>query len=133
MRLAAEELRAELEGALGPAALERSVAALRGRLADYFRLESAALAEQKAELEALKAELTLDVEAWLSRQNDLQHWAAARQAEFEQHAARQRAREEELDRIEKNQREQEQLWREERFVQQQQIRRLQAELRGRPA
>jgi hypothetical protein len=129
MRLVAEELRAELDGSLAPAAAERSLAALRGRLADYYRLESIALADQKAELESLKAELAAEVEQGLGRQRDLQQWATARQAEFEQQAARLAAREEQLERLETSRQEQEQLWREERFVQQQQIRRLQGELR----
>ncbi|HUY88506.1 MAG TPA: hypothetical protein VMV10_07215 [Pirellulales bacterium] len=133
LRLAAEELRAELEGSLAPAAVERSLSALRGRLGEYYRLEAASAAEERAELESLKTELAAEAERWSGRQQDLQQWATARQAEFDERAARLEAREQELDRLEKSRQEQQQLWRAERFNQQQLIRRLQAELRQRAA
>lgn len=131
MRLAAEELKSELSGALAPAAVERSIAALRKRLAESYRLESAAAAADRAELESLKAELAAEAETWSRRQADLQRWATAKQAEFDDQAIRLEAREHKLDHQEKSLQEQLQAWREERFTQQQELRRLQAELRQR--
>lgn len=131
MRLAAEELKAELSGALAPAAVERSIAALRKRLAESYRLESAAAAADRTELESLKAELAAEAETWSRRQEDLQRWATAKQAEFDDQAIRLEARQHKLDHQEKSLQEQLQAWREERFTQQQELRRLQAELRQR--
>jgi hypothetical protein len=129
MRLAAEELQAQLMGSLAPAALERSLGALRQRLSDYYRLEAAAVAEQAAELEGLKAELAAEHDKLSARQEELKQWVSARLAESQQQAGRLEAREQELERQEQARQEQERMWRDERFEQQQRIRRLQAELR----
>lgn len=129
MRLAAEELQAQLAGSLAPAAWERSLAALRQRLTEYYRLEAAALAEQRTELEALKAELGAEHDKLSLRHQELQAWAGVRQAELQQQAARLEAREQELVRQQNVWQGQEQVWREDRFILQQEIRRLLAELR----
>jgi hypothetical protein len=129
MRLAAEELQAQLMGSLAPAALQRSLGALRQRLSDYYRLEAAAVAEQAAELATLKAELAVEHDKLSARHEELTQWVSARLAESQQQASRLEAREQELERQEQARQEQERMWREERFEQQQRIRRLQAELR----
>jgi len=129
MRLAAEELQAQLMGSLAPVALQRSLGALRQRLSDYYRLEAAAVAERAAELETLKAELAVEHDKLSDRHKELTQWVSARLAESQERAGRLEAREQELERQEQARQEQERMWREERFEQQQRIRRLQAELR----
>ena len=57
IRLATEELSAQLSGAAPPAALIRSLGHIRTKLADQYRQASAELAQQKQELEAVRKEL----------------------------------------------------------------------------
>jgi hypothetical protein len=128
-RLATEELQAQLAGALAPAAWERSLAALRQRFTECYRLETATLAEQRTELETLKAELAAEHDKLELRHREIQTWAGARHAELQQQARRLEAREQELVRQQTAWQEQEQLWREERFIQQQQLRQLLADRR----
>lgn len=129
LRLAAEELQAQLAGVAAPAALARSLAHLRGRLADEHRRTAADLAERQAELETLRQELVCEHEKLRVRQQDLAHWVSQRQAELEQQAAILVGREQELDAQQAHYQGLEQGWREERFQQQQEIRRLQGALR----
>jgi hypothetical protein len=129
MRLAAEELQVQLAGSMAPAAWERSLAALRQRMSEYYRLEASVLSQRQSELEALKSDLVVEHEKLSQRQQELQVWATARHAELEQQASRLEAREQELSRQQNAWEEQQQLWREEKFAQQQRVRRLSAELR----
>lgn len=129
-RLATEELQAQLAGALAPDAWERSLAALRQRLTECYRREAAAVAEQRAELENLKAELAAERDRLELRHRELQASAGARHAELQQQAGRLETREQELVRQQNAWQEQEQLCREERFIQQQQLRQLLADRRG---
>lgn len=57
LRLAAEELQAQLAGSVGPALLGASIGELRLRLAGHYQQEAAHLERRRAELEALKLEV----------------------------------------------------------------------------
>lgn len=57
LRLATEELQAQLAGSVGPALLGASIGELRLRLAGHYQQEAAHLERRRAELEALKLEV----------------------------------------------------------------------------
>jgi hypothetical protein len=57
LRLATEELQAQLAGAVGPALLDASIGQLRLRLAGHFQQEAALVEQRRAELESLKLEV----------------------------------------------------------------------------
>jgi hypothetical protein len=100
IRLATEELWAQLAGAAPPAALTQSLGRIRSRLADHYRLANAELHEQKEELERLR-DLLSEQHAKLSRQKrEIDTWAAACRQEVEEQSARLIARAQELDRRE---------------------------------
>ncbi len=124
MRLAIEELRAQLAGPGAPAALIRSLGGLRQRLTDHYRLESNELVRRRAELEMLKAELVAEHGRLHDRQQELARWVAQRESELNSQAERLAACEAELAQQASQFRGQEDAWREERFGYQQEIRRL---------
>ena len=124
MRLAIEELRAQLAGPGAPAALVRSLGGLRQRLTDHYRLESDELVRRRAELETLKAELVAEHGRLHDRQQELAHWVAQRESELNAQAERLSACEVDLAEQAARFRGQEDAWREERFGYQQEIRRL---------
>jgi chromosome segregation ATPase len=98
LRLATDELWAQMMGAAPPAALSQSLAQIRGKLADQYRLERAEMAAQQQELEMLVARLDEQRERLRQQKQELERWAANRQADMEGQAARLVARENELDR-----------------------------------
>lgn len=57
LRLATEQLQAQLAGSVGPALLGASIGELRLRLAGHYQQEAAHLERRRAELEALKLEV----------------------------------------------------------------------------
>lgn len=124
LRFAAEELFAQLSGSLAPATLSRSLATIRSRLTEHYRLEAGQVAEERQELETLRAELTCQHEKLRSQRLEMQGWLVSRQEDIEKQAARLTARELELDRQEAHFRELEGRWSEERFGLQQELRRL---------
>ena len=129
MRLATEELWSQLSGALAPASLTRSLAQIRGKLAEHYRLTDKELADRRAELEALNRTLT-EKHAELTRQHgELQEWVDGRREEIEQQAARLVAREQELDRQQVHYESEEMRWSEERDEYRREIRALLGKLR----
>ncbi len=124
IRLATEELWARLCGTMAPAALTRSLAQIRLKLAEEQRLSRVELAEQKTEVLALSARLAEQHQKLAQRREDLQEWAKERQKELEKQAGLlvngQRQIEEERDGFQ----EKTQEWQNERFRLQQEIRRL---------
>jgi hypothetical protein len=129
-RLATEETWLQLQGALAPAALTRSIAQVRGRLADHFQLAADDVQIRRSELERIRAELAEQLSALDERRQHLQRWAIQQQGEIEQQAARLVARERQLDDQEREFQRLQQRWNAERSEYQEQIRQLLAELRA---
>lgn len=129
LRLATEELCAQLSAHVSPAVLTQSLAQTRARLADHHRLALTELGERHHDLERLRSELTEVQDQLNSQKRELQQWAATRQAEFDRQAERLAARQNELAAAEAEQLETAQQWERQRLSQQQEIRRLAAALR----
>lgn len=96
IRLATEELWAELAGAAPPASLTRSLAETRARLAAHYRLAAEELQRERDDLEAIRAELAEQHDKVCEQKQHFDHWAESRRAEVEQMAERLVARERQL-------------------------------------
>jgi chromosome segregation ATPase len=129
MRLATEELWARLCGTMAPAALTRSLAEIRGQLADQNRLVLKDMAEQKAELTALAAQLDQRHSKLSGKRQELQTWLERRQREIEKQASVLVKREQELDKQEAHFKKRAREWEAERHDYQKEIRRLLRQLR----
>jgi hypothetical protein len=97
MRLATEETWLQLQGALAPATLSRSISQVRTRLADHFQLATEELQTRRHELENVRLELTGQHSEFQLRRAELESWFVRRERDIEQRAARLVAREKELD------------------------------------
>lgn len=128
IRLATEELWAQLSGAAPPAALTRSLGRIRTKLADHYRLSNAELHRQKEELEGIRRQLAERYEKLVQQKREFEQWAARRQKETEQQAARLIAREEQLAEKEAKLKDRAHRWQAERLDHQHQIRHLQAKV-----
>jgi hypothetical protein len=98
LRLATDEVWAQMIGIAPPAALSQSLAQVRGKLAEHYRAERAEIAGEKKELELLATRADQDRQRLQQRKQELDQWAADRQADLEGQAARLLAREQQLDR-----------------------------------
>jgi hypothetical protein len=128
IRLATEELWAQLSGAAPPAALTRSLGRIRTQLADQYRAANAELLDQKRELASIRGQLAEQYEKLIEQKRQFEHFAAGRRQEAEQQAARLIAREQELEDAEIRIAEQSQRWEIERREYEQEIRRLRLQL-----
>jgi chromosome segregation ATPase len=133
MRLASEELWAQLSGPLAPASLTRSLSQIRQKLADHYRSIDGELDERKEELKKLTADLSEQHGKLAQQKDELLVWAERRREEIEAQAARLVAREQELDRQEAHFRDREICWQEERRTLQRETQQLLAQLRVLPA
>jgi chromosome segregation ATPase len=86
MRLATAELQVQLAGPGGSTVLVPSLTGLRQLVADQYRLEAAELVRQRSELERLKAELTAEHDKLRERQQELAGWVAQRETELNERA-----------------------------------------------
>lgn len=98
IRLATEELWVQLSGTAHAATLTRSLGQVRAKLAEQYRMANTELAQQRKELEEIRAQLAAQHEKLMAQKRDLDAWAGRRQEEIEQQAARLVAREQELER-----------------------------------
>jgi hypothetical protein len=98
LRLATDELWAQMIGVAPPAALSQSLAQIRGKLAEQYRLERSEMAGERKELEMLAERLERERERVQQQKHELERWAANRQADIEGQAGRLAAREQQLDR-----------------------------------
>jgi chromosome segregation ATPase len=124
IRLATEELWAQLSDAAPPAALTRSLGRIRTQLADEYRLANAELLEQKKELASIRDQLVEQYEKLRHERRQFDCAAAARRQEADEQAARLIAREHELEDAESRFTAESQRWEIERREYQQEIRRL---------
>ena len=97
LRLATDELWAQMAGAAPPAALSQSLAQIRGKLADRYRLERAEIAGEKNDLERLVERVDRERERVEVQRLQVERWIANRQADIEGQATRLAARERQLD------------------------------------
>ena len=128
IRLATEELWAELSGSAPPAALVRSLGRIRTQLAEHYRQANEKLTAERDELETFRKELRELAAHLAEEKQQFDRWAADGRHEVEEQAERLMARQDELERNEADLREQGRQWQIERLEQQQEIRRLRAEL-----
>jgi hypothetical protein len=128
IRLATEELWAQLSGAAPPAALIRSLETIRARLAEQYQLTGTELAEKKAELENIRRELLGQHAKLLRQKKQFEKRSAAEKGEISQQTRRLVAREEELHRQTADLQEQSQDWQAERLDYEREIRRLRMQL-----
>jgi hypothetical protein len=110
-QLAAEELRAELAGKAPPAALVQSLARLRVKLAEQYRLQIDDLQQQQQRLSDLAAQVTEGQRKLADRQRDSEAWITSQQRQIEEQAALLAEREVQLER-QQNDRESRRLQRE---------------------
>jgi len=129
MRLAVEEVWAQLAGANAPAALSQSLGQVRARLADHYRMSNNELAERRDEISRLIDRLAEAHEKLGSRKQELEKWVSQRQHDIETQAARLVAREQELDRQQSRYDTLEEQWDSQRQDLERQNRTLAAELR----
>jgi hypothetical protein len=133
MRLLAEQLWSQITSRLSPAEVTQSLAQLRVKLADHYRLEEEQLAARKNELVELGERIAAQHEELVQLRSGLRDWAAARQTEIEQQAAALVQRELALDSKEDGFRQDEHAWQSDRRRYEQQIRDLTHQLRALPA
>jgi len=110
IRLATEELWARLAGAAPPPKLTQSLAHIRGKLAEQYRLANAELAEEKEKLEAIHRQIVAEHEKLVRRKKDFDLWFAGREQECQQQAERLLACEQKLRRQMIRFRRQSHLW-----------------------
>jgi hypothetical protein len=123
-RLATEETWLQLQGVLAPAALTRSVAQLRSRLAEQFQMSSDEIRRQRSELETVRQELAEQFASLQQQRDELRRWSQSREKDVEERAARLVAREEALDAQERHFEAEARRWQGERADYQQQIQQL---------
>jgi hypothetical protein len=98
MRLMAEQLWSQTGGRLAPLEATQSIAHLRLKMAEHYRLEEQSLAEKKEQLVALGQHVTDQHRELTQLREGLKGWLTARQEEIEQQAAGLAEREAALDR-----------------------------------
>lgn len=130
MRLATEETWAQLTGVLAPAALTKSVAKVRGQLADQYGHTIRQIAEERGALRDAAATVDAEFQRLEQQRLELAEWSNRRHEEFGEAADRLEGRERELDRQQREFEKLEARWAVERQEYRDQIRTLLAELRG---
>ncbi len=129
IRLATEELWVQLAGAVPPAALVHSLGQIRTKLAEQYAQANAELAQQRQELETIRAQLAAQHEKLFEHKRQFDHWAAGRQQDTQEQASRLIAREQQLQQDEVRLREQLAQWQAQRTQHWRRVR----QRRGRPA
>ncbi|QDT67969.1 hypothetical protein MalM25_08780 [Planctomycetes bacterium MalM25] len=130
MRLATEETWAQLTGVLAPAALTKSVAKVRGQLADQYGHTIRQIADERGALRDAAATVDAEFKRLEQQRLELAEWANRRHEEFGEAADRLEGRERELDRQQRQFEKLEARWAVERQEYRDQIRTLLADLRG---
>ena len=130
MRLVAEQLWTQITGRLSPAEATHTVAQLRLKLSEQFKLEEDNLQARREELVALGERITAQHAELKQLQSGLREWAAAREAEIEQQAAELVQRELALDAEQEQHRQAQHAWQADRRRLEQDIRELTAQRRA---
>ena len=133
MRLLAEQLWSQITSRLSPAEVTQSLAQLRTKLAEQYRLEEEQLGAKQRDLVELAERITAQHHDLAQLRSGLRDWAAARQTEIEHQASALINRELALDAKEDGFRHSQNAWQADRRRYEQQIRDLQNQLRALPA
>lgn len=88
LRLATDEIWAQLAGSVPPPVLTQSLARIRGKLAEQYQLERAELADQQKQLEALAVRLEAQHDKLQNQKQALERWVTDRRNEIEGQASR---------------------------------------------
>jgi hypothetical protein len=126
IRLATEELWAQLSGVAPPAALTHSLGRIRAKLARQYAQANAEAAEQKNALETIRGQLIAEHEKLVEQKRQFEQWVAACREECQQQAARLVAREQQLHHEKTELRQQWQRWQAERLRYQIELGRLES-------
>jgi hypothetical protein len=124
IRLATEETWLQLQGALAPASLSRSISQLRVRLADHFHVAAEEAVKRRRELEFVRQELAKEHGHLQGQRQDLESWLARREQDLEKRASRLVEREQELDAQERHFEFAEKAWQSQQAEYQREIQRL---------
>ena len=127
-RLAAEELMAQLAGAVPSAQMSHQLARLKARLTECYRLEQSEIAEGRSQMETLATQVSQQHEQVMGRKRELERWLRECESDVEAAAARLADRERLLDQQRETLEKQRFDWEHERQEYQHEIRRLLAEL-----
>ena len=115
IRLATEELWAELSHDAPPAALTRSLGRIRTKLADHYRMANSELHQRKLELEQLRDQLAEQYQRLLKQKLQFEVWSGECREEVERQSQRLLARDHEIDRHAAELQEQTRQWQTERL------------------
>lgn len=132
MRLIAEQLWAQISGSLSPAEITQTVAQLRLKLAEQYRLDEQQLRQRKEDLLQVCEQITAQHHELEQLRAGLRDWANTRQVEIERQAATLVERELGLDALKDSFRRAEREWQAERRSYEQRIRDLTTQLRTLP-
>jgi len=124
MRLLTEQLWAKLSGKSTPAETTKTMAVLRDRLDDHYRLTHQAIEKKLQKTRDLAGRLNTHQEQLMSQRKKLQQWVNRRQKELEEQAIALGAREQQFEQQRWAYLDQQEQWKEERRQFQQQIREL---------
>ncbi|HEY2826731.1 MAG TPA: hypothetical protein VGJ04_03955, partial [Pirellulales bacterium] len=131
LRLATEELFAQMSASVPSATITQSLARLRTQLSESFRLQAAEAAQQHTEAESLAAKVAQQYQLLATQKQDWQQCVTAQQHQIDLQAARLAAREKELNsQVEWRQRTH-QEWVAQQHALESEVRRLRSELRHR--
>lgn len=129
MRLAAEQLWAQISGRMTPVEVTQSIAQIRKKLAQHYRLEEEELTARRRELIELGERIADQHRELTQMQAGLKGWLATRQDEIESQAEALHRREEELAREQEAMRQSRHEWQSQRLGYEREIRELAAQLR----
>ncbi len=132
MRLATEETWLQLQGALAPATLSRSIAQVRIRLADHFQLAAEGAKARRREMETVRVELAEQHQQFQQQHSELESWVERRERDLELRAARLVAREKELDQQQRQYENDQKSWHHQQLEYQKEIQQLLAAQRQTP-
>lgn len=124
LRIATEQIWAEMSGKISTAELTRRLATWRKKLMDQYALASESLEQQKSENLTLLHRLEEQAESLKRTRDELRQWMSRRQQELIEEADKLLSRERELDREQANMRHLEQQWSDQKASYEQEIRRL---------
>jgi hypothetical protein len=97
-QLAAEELRAEIAGQVPPAAIVQSLARLRAKLSEQYRLQVEEVERVRTDIDAQAAHAAQQQRQVVERNREFDLWMASQHRQIEEQASQLAAREEQLER-----------------------------------
>lgn len=129
MRLMAEQLWAQVQGRMPPLEITQSIAQLRLKLGEQYKMEQRSLGEQKQELLKLAEKIASQSTELRTQRHELQSWFASREEEIERHAEALVIRERELMEQSDKLRDSENRWNSDRRQLEQEVREMRSRLR----